>query len=243
VTTEPEKVARIWAEELPGDFARRLSTALREGPEAIRRLQEGAVLPASSAAAHLALELAASGHGPYTAGVLAGRLGAADEEPSVTPVWTGPESAAPQGRLTIAVLADLIAEAQTEIVLVSYATLPSNDVRAALSAAASRGVDVTLLLERAADNPRFEARSEPFPGLSARRLCWPAAERPAGASMHAKVLVVDRQTALVGSANLTGYGLERNLEAGILIRGGHVPALLAEHLFSAQGVQDASASH
>jgi cardiolipin synthase len=61
--------------------------------------------------------------------------------------------------------------------------------------------------------------------------------------MHAKVLVVDRQTALVGSANLTGYGLERNLEAGILIRGGHVPALLAEHLFSAQGVQDASASH
>jgi phosphatidylserine/phosphatidylglycerophosphate/cardiolipin synthase-like enzyme len=57
--------------------------------------------------------------------------------------------------------------------------------------------------------------------------------------MHAKVLVVDRKTALVGSANLTGYGLERNLEAGMLIRGGPVPALLAEHLFTARGIEAA----
>jgi cardiolipin synthase len=56
--------------------------------------------------------------------------------------------------------------------------------------------------------------------------------------MHAKVLVVDRQTALVGSANLTGYGLERNLEAGVLIRGGPVPSLLAEHLLTARGIED-----
>jgi phosphatidylserine/phosphatidylglycerophosphate/cardiolipin synthase-like enzyme len=216
---------------------------MRAGPEAIHSLQQDAVLPASAAAADLAFELAASGHAPYTAGVLAGRLNAIDEQPSVTPVWTGPESAAPHGRLTMAVLADLIAEAQNEIVLVSYATLPSEDVRAALSAATSRGVDVTLLLERAADNPSFDAHGEPFPGLSARRLCWPAAERPARASMHAKVLVVDRQTALVGSANLTGYGLERNLQAGILIRGGRVPTLLVEHLFSARGVQETGVSH
>ncbi|WP_425454039.1 phospholipase D-like domain-containing protein [Nocardioides immobilis] len=38
--------------------------------------------------------------------------------------------------------------------------------------------------------------------------------------MHAKVLVVDRRTALVGSANLTGHALERNLECGLLVRGG-----------------------
>ena len=236
---DPDEVARLWANELPRDFARRLASAMRAGPEAIHSLQLEVVLPASAAAARLAFELAASGHGPYTAGVLTGRLDAVDEQPSVTPVWTGPESAGPHGRLTMAVLADLIAEARSEIVLVSYATLPSEDVRAALSAAASRGVALTLLLERAADNPSFAGRSEPFPGLFARRLCWPAAERPAGASMHAKVLVVDRETALVGSANLTGYGLERNLEAGVLIRGGRVPALLVEHLFTAGGVRDA----
>lgn len=44
--------------------------------------------------------------------------------------------------------------------------------------------------------------------------------------MHAKVQVVDRRTALVGSANLTGYGLERNLECGLLVTGGAVPQAL-----------------
>jgi hypothetical protein len=84
-----------------------------------------------------------------------------EEQPSVTPVWTGPESPAPQGRLTLAVLADLIDEAQNEIVLVSYATLPSEDVRAALSAATSRGVEVTMLLERAVDNPASTVTASP----------------------------------------------------------------------------------
>jgi cardiolipin synthase len=51
--------------------------------------------------------------------------------------------------------------------------------------------------------------------------------------MHAKLLVIDRMTALVGSANLAGYGLERNLECGVLIRGGPVPGLLADHVMTA----------
>ncbi len=57
--------------------------------------------------------------------------------------------------------------------------------------------------------------------------------------MHAKVLVVDCRTALVGSANLTGHALERNLECGLLIRGGTVPTLLVDHLLSAGGLQEA----
>jgi cardiolipin synthase A/B len=142
-------------------------------------------------------------------------------------------------QLTLAVPSDLIAEAQREVLLVRYAMFPGEDVRAALTAAAGRGISITLLLERAADNPHFAGYRDPFPDLVARRLCWPAANRPAGASMHAKLLVIDRGTALVGSANLTGYGLERNLECGLLIRGGRVPALLVQHLLSADGIQHA----
>jgi phosphatidylserine/phosphatidylglycerophosphate/cardiolipin synthase-like enzyme len=138
--------------------------------------------------------------------------------------------------LTLAVLADLIGEASEEIILVSYATLPPIQVRSALSQAANRGVHVTTLLERHADNPNFIAHSDPLPELDARRLCWPANQRPTGASMHAKVLVIDRRTALVTSANLTGYGLERNLECGLLIRGGTVPASIALHLITLQGI-------
>ncbi len=56
--------------------------------------------------------------------------------------------------------------------------------------------------------------------------------------MHAKVLVVDGRTALVGSANVTGSAMERNLECGLLVRGGEcgllvrggaVPRARAEH--------------
>jgi phosphatidylserine/phosphatidylglycerophosphate/cardiolipin synthase-like enzyme len=50
--------------------------------------------------------------------------------------------------------------------------------------------------------------------------------------VHAKVAVADGSTAFLTSANLTGHALEKNMEAGILINGGHVPANLQSHLRS-----------
>jgi cardiolipin synthase len=73
----------------------------------------------------------------------------------------------------------------------------------ALSAAVARGVAVTLLAERHEDNPSYTALGTPFPGLNALRLHWPAQSRPPGAALHAEVIVVDDQVALVGRANLT----------------------------------------
>jgi phosphatidylserine/phosphatidylglycerophosphate/cardiolipin synthase-like enzyme len=70
----------------------------------------------------------------------------------------------------------------------------------------------------------------PFPGLTADRLRWPANRRPPGASLHAKIIVVDDVVALVGSANLTGRAMESNLECGILIRGGPQPAAIRAHI-------------
>jgi phosphatidylserine/phosphatidylglycerophosphate/cardiolipin synthase-like enzyme len=61
--------------------------------------------------------------------------------------------------------------------------------------------------------------------------------------MHAKILIVDRRTALIGSANLTGSALQRNLECGLLVRGGHIPGQLAEHLLTARGVSPATGQH
>jgi phosphatidylserine/phosphatidylglycerophosphate/cardiolipin synthase-like enzyme len=233
---EPTEAAKRWAAQLPRDFAHRLAAALRAGPADLRGLSADAVQPASAAAVRQALTLTENGDGPFTAGLLAGRLDALGDQPRITPVWTGPESGTPHGRLTLAVLGDLVEEARDELVLASYATVPSDDVRVALAAAASRGVAITLLLERPEDNAHFAGSSDPFPGLAAERLCWPASQRPQGSSMHAKILVVDRRTALVGSANLTGFALERNLECGLLVRGGPVPEQLAEHLLTARGV-------
>ena len=46
--------------------------------------------------------------------------------------------------------------------------------------------------------------------------------------MHAKVVVADRRAALVTSANLTEHAHERNIEVGLLVRGGTVPASLCK---------------
>ena len=48
--------------------------------------------------------------------------------------------------------------------------------------------------------------------------------------MHAKIAVADRRTLLVSSANLTQSGVDTNIEAGLLVRGGAAPQRAAEHL-------------
>lgn len=238
MTLDPVAVAARWAQQLPREFARDLAAALRVGTPALHALQGHVALPDSSAAVRTGLALATQGDGQFAAGVLTGQLNAAADRPHVTPVWTGPESGVGRGRLTLAVVADLIDEAEHELLLASYATVPGASIRQALDAAVQRGVTLTLLLERPVDNPKYQGHTDPFPGLPARRLIWPAAVRPLGAAMHAKVLVVDRRTALVGSANLTGHALERNLECGLLLRGGPTSALLVEHLLSSDGLQE-----
>lgn len=241
MNVDPNALAREWSSQLPGPFARRLAQALVAGPAALQALKSVAAQPSSAAALRSALTVSTRGDGPYLAGLILGRLEADEEHATITPVWTGPTSSARHGRLTLAVLSDLIAEATREIVLVSYATLPSPDVRAALLKATDGGVALVLLLERPVDNPGFQGQANPFPGLPAMRLHWPSSVRERNASMHAKILVVDRRVALVGSANLTGYGLERNLECGLLVRGGPVPRLLVEHLLTARGLESNTA--
>jgi cardiolipin synthase len=230
VTLDPLGLARQWADELPGPFARRLADALRAGRPAVVLLRADAALPQSSAAATTALALVDAGDAAFVAGALSARLDIGRTVVDITPVWTGPASQARSERLTIAVVSDLINEAETQLVLASYAAIPSAQVLHSLTAAAARGVAITVIVERTLDNPGFTSHGDPFPGLLARRLCWPASSRPPGAAMHVKVLVVDDRVALVGSANLTGYGLERNLECGLLVRGGSVPPALSRHL-------------
>lgn len=235
---DPLALGRQWADQLPGDFARQLAGALRQGRTALVGLRAEAVLPQSAAAVIAALDVEAAGEAAFAAGALMGRLDDQRDVVDITPVWTGPQSAARSERLTIAVIGDLIDQADTKLILASYATVPSPRIVGSLSAAASRGVDIILILERAVDNPEFRSRGEPLPGLRARRFHWPAAVRPPGAALHAKVLVADDRVALVGSANLTGRALENNLECGLLVRDGPLPRALAHHLLTTRGLQE-----
>jgi len=49
-------------------------------------------------------------------------------------------------------------------------------------------------------------------------------------SVHAKCAVADGEAAFITSANLTGAAMDRNMELGVLVRGGDLPKKLQLHL-------------
>jgi phosphatidylserine/phosphatidylglycerophosphate/cardiolipin synthase-like enzyme len=221
------------AEQLPLGDVRQLARAAYGGESEVRQLRAKAASVILRDACDQVLHRLTWAEPKFVAGYLAGAAHAVERarsRQSVQVVWTGPSSGATSSRLTAAAVINLIAEARAEILLVSYATQTEPTMRAALTAAVSRGVAVTLLAERHADNPSFASASTPFPTLDALRLHWPASARPPGASLHAKIIVVDDSVALVGSANLTSRAMEDNLECGILIRGGPQPRAIRDHV-------------
>lgn len=176
--------------------------------------------------------------GDVLAGILVGAAFARQQvqsESSVELVWTGPTTPFVATRRTAQVLLDLIGHAQTDLFLVSFVAYSVSSVVNALTAAAARGVDVRVLLETSTSH----GGSLSVDPIATMRRCVPSAtlyawtDRPAPfieGRVHAKVAVADGNAAFLTSANLTGHALEKNMEAGVLISGGHIPTDLRAHL-------------
>lgn len=148
------------------------------------------------------------------------------------PVWTGPDTLGEQ-RLTAAVLHELLTNASERILLVSYAAYTLAEVASDLAAAVERGCQVDVVFETEEDSAGAYSgpHSAPFGAIAGlQRWCWPAEHRSVGAVLHAKLLVIDGQRALIGSANLTHRALEVNLEAGVLLHDAAVAADLEAHI-------------
>ena len=220
-----EAAATLGTEEL-----RRLARAVARGqsvvhgaPEAARRLLAAPLaegVPAQIAAAYL--RGVADGYDHRAARVHAEL------------VWTGPAAFDVPVRATAAVLTGLVEEAQHELILTTYSARPHPRLHAALRAATGRGVHIWIVVETlqgAGSALQGDQPAKAFADLPAAELwTWPADRRPEGAKMHAKLAVVDEQTLLVTSANLTTSGIDNNIEAGLLVRGGTAPRRAAEHL-------------
>lgn len=188
-----------------------------------------------------ALEEAATADGvslELAAAYVLGRCdGAADSwrTQRVDVVWTGPSAASAPVRSTAAVLIDVIAMAQQELVLMTYSAKPHEAIRNGLESAVARGVSVDVVVETLSGARSALAGSEPavaFHGIAGVRLWhWPKDHRPTdSAKMHAKMAVADGTALLVSSANLTQSGVQDSLEAGLLIRGGSAPQRALEHV-------------
>ncbi|MEF9411942.1 DISARM system phospholipase D-like protein DrmC [Rhodococcus sp. IITD102] len=217
---------------LPAKDTEQLAAATRSGARELRALRSrsGGLL---RDACSIILPMLEHATATEICGVLRGAVAAGRQHPArMDLVWTGPDVPGSISRLTSEIVADLVDQARSEVLLISYAMHNEPTLTAAITRAVAREVFVQVLCERTADNPGFRGSSVPFPQLRIRRLCWPAEQRPPGASMHAKALVIDRATALIGSANVTGTAMLRNIECGILTDDARIAAEIAESVDS-----------
>ena len=154
-------------------------------------------------------------------------------------VWSGPKTAEVPVRRTDQALLQLIEGATESLLVVTFVAYKVPAIRAALVAAVERGVSVQLVVEsseHSAGKTSFDAVDALGDDLTSRVACyvWPLEKRKKDAqgntgSLHVKCAVADDSQLLVSSANLTEHALELNMELGVLIRGGPVPARVGAH--------------
>lgn len=156
-------------------------------------------------------------------------------EVRVESVWSGPDTHRVPVRSTARALLDVIGQAHWELLMLTYSAKPYPPVLEALAAAVERDVAVTVVVETLQGAGSALAGAEPAAAFASVRGValwhWPVGQRgDTGGKMHAKVAVADRRVLLASSANLTASGTTRNIEAGVLIRGGSAPVRAAEHI-------------
>ena len=119
-------------------------------------------------------------------------------------------------------LHQLFTNAQDEVMIVAYAISGSIPVFFQyISASLQRGIRITLLINRyreqsSSAQKEIQALLHLYSPLFTVFSFVPG-ER--NADLHAKVMIVDRQYALVGSANLSLRGLKDNHELDVFIEG------------------------
>ena len=150
--------------------------------------------------------------------------------PAVEVVVTGPNSPAAPVRLTSEVVCQLINQATRRVTMVSYAAYQITAVIAALDAAVARGVTVNLIVESA---EKLEGGGGADAYAKYHVYHWPTESRqPPDAKLHAKAVIVDNRDVLLTSANMTNAAYDKNIELGVLCRGGGVARQVQHHFDS-----------
>lgn len=150
-------------------------------------------------------------------------------------VWTGPTTPFVSARRTEQALLQVIESARKSLFITSFVAYDVSSIIDALNAAITRGVRVSMLLESSHDH----GGSVTIDVIGKMRELVPEASLYAwvrksdvfsGGRVHAKIALADATSCFITSANLTGFAMEKNMEAGVLVHGGRVPVLLERHL-------------
>lgn len=152
-------------------------------------------------------------------------------------VWTGPSTGMIPVRHTEQVLCEVIRAARWRLFLVSFVAYNIDSILKELRNAVGRNVELNILLELSSahggrisvDSAKLVRDSLP----SANIYIWDQSsttKKDGVGAVHAKCAVADGSVAFVTSANLTTAAMERNIELGVLVRGGTLPDRLHRHL-------------
>lgn len=161
------------------------------------------------------------------------------EHQSVELVWTGPDVGVVPLRRTEQVMLQVIDAATHRLTVVSYAVYNIPRICEALLRAAARGVAIKVIVE---SPDRLEGQNTYSTlaalGPSVAQQCgvylWPLANRATDDNgkpgiLHVKCAVADAHWLFLSSANLTEYAFSLNMELGLLISGGNLPAQVEAH--------------
>lgn len=121
------------------------------------------------------------------------------------------------------VLVEMIDQAQHEIVIVAYRlTIAHRGLKKALVSSLARGCEVRIILDRSEvtnekENTFFAGLMKDYSNLH----IWDFHEKKGARllKLHAKLVVVDRTIAVVGSANFSESGLMDNHEIALMVTG------------------------
>ena len=150
-------------------------------------------------------------------------------------VWTGPTTELVPARRTEQALIQVINAAKHRLFITSYVAYDIESIAKALRSAAERGVKIEFLMELSSAQGG-KVSIDPIGNLrnivpDAWFYIWKDKDAAfVNGSVHAKVAVADGLFCFITSANLTGYAMDQNMEAGVLISGVPLPEQLHRHL-------------
>ncbi len=113
---------------------------------------------------------------------------------------------------------ELLSDAQHEILLTAYSIGKADQIFDSMEAALSRGVRIRMIVNRLSEQivpvqHRLRILEKKYPHFTLH----PFRPTDEHGDLHAKVIVVDRKRALVGSSNLSYNGMVVNHELAVLL--------------------------
>lgn len=136
---------------------------------------------------------------------------------------TGPEFVKEGVRGIEPVIEEILREASEEIQITAFVfTLKALHIFDLIQLAAERGVKVTIIvnnMEQQAPKVTSKMKQLALNYNHVKIMDFKGSDETP--QLHAKVVVVDRKKAVVGSANFSWGGMYGNYEVGILVKGSH----------------------